>query len=261
MDLSLLTVNTVIAFLLVLFRMGGMLVSAPIFNMRTIPPQAKIGLAVMTAIILFPLHAAKLAVPHDLIQFSVLAIQETIIGLLIGFTANLIFIALQMAGEYISVQMGLSIASVLDPVTQTQAPVIGQFFFYLAAILFLNLNIHHGLILGIDRSFEWIPLGHFIGEGALTGGLMAERFIKLTSDLFVMALMLGVPVMGILLVAELSLSFVSKVMPQMNIFMVGIPLKVAVGLLVILLSLPYISDVLGNQYSHLVQVMLGLYKA
>jgi len=260
LDLSLLTVNTVIAFLLVMFRISGMMVSAPMFNMRNIPVQAKIGLSFTFAMILFPLHAANLVVPKDLIQFSLLAIQETVISILLGFTANLVFIALQMAGEYVSTQMGLSVANMLDPVTQTQSPIVGQFFFYFAALVFLSLNIHHGLIVGIDRSFNWIPLGHFIGEGHLTGGLMAERFIKLTSDMFVMALVLGVPLMGILMATEIALSFVAKVMPQMNIFMVGMPLKVGLGLLAIVWCMPYMVGMLGDQYSHLVKVLLGLYR-
>lgn len=252
--------NTIIAFMLVLCRMGGMLVSAPLFNMRSVPAQVKIGLAVATAIILFPLHSAHLVVPKDLIQFSLLAIQESVIGLILGFVANLIFMGLQIAGEYISMQMGLSTASILDPVTQTQSAMIGQFFFYLGGLLFLNLNIHHGLILGIDRSFDWIPLGHFIGEGKLTGGLMTERLIKLTSDMFIVALMVGVPLMGILLILEVAVGFVAKVMPQMNAFMVAIPLKVALGLVLIIVCMPYLSMTLGDQYAHLVQVLMGLYK-
>lgn len=261
MDLSVLTVNTVVAFLLVLFRISGMLVSAPLFNMRAIPPQAKIGLAFAMALIFFPLHMGGLMVPTDLIQFALLAIQETLIGLLLGFTANLMFLAIQMAGEFISVQMGLSVAQVLDPVTQTNSPVMGQFFFYLAAILFLTLNIHHGLIVGIDKSFQWLPLGQFVGgEGALSGGALTVRLMKLTADMFLIALAIGLPVMGILLLSEVALGFVAKVMPQMNVFMVGIPLKVALGLLVIMISLPLVGEVLGHQYANLVQVLLGLYR-
>lgn len=260
MDLSLLTMNTIIAFMLVLCRLGGMLVSAPLFNMRNVPAQVKIGLAVATAIILFPLHSAHLVVPKDLIQFSLMAIQESIVGLILGFVANLIFMGLQIAGEYISMQMGLSTANILDPVTQTQSAMIGQFFFYLGGLLFLNLNIHHGLLLGIDRSFDWVPLGHFIGEGKLTGGLMTERLIKLTSDMFIVALMVGVPLMGILLILEVAVGFVAKVMPQMNAFMVAIPLKVALGLVLIIVCMPYLSMTLGDQYAHLVQVLMGLYK-
>jgi len=260
LDLSLLTMNTVIAFLLVLFRIAGMMVSAPLFNMRNIPTQVKVGFAVAIALILFPLHSANLVIPKDLIQFSLLVMQESIIGILIGFTANLTFIALQIAGEFFSMQMGLSIANLLDPVTNTQSAVVGQFFFYFAALLFLNLNIHHALIVGVDRSFNAIPLGHFIGEGNLTGGVMAERFIKLSGDMFLMALMIGAPLMGITLLLDIALSFVAKVMPQMNIFIVGLPLKVGGGLLAMIVSLPYVSSLLGEQYATLVKVLLGLYR-
>ncbi len=260
MDLSLLTLNTVIAFLLVLFRIAGMIVSAPLFNMKNIPSQVKVGFAVTIALILFPLHSADLVLPKDLIQFSLLAIQETILGILIGFTANLVFIALQVAGEFFSMQMGLSIANLMDPVTNIQSAVVGQFFFYFAAVLFLNLNIHHALIVGVDRSFNAIPLGHFIGEGHLTGGLMAERFIKLSGDMFLMALMIAGPLVGIVILLEIALSFVAKVMPQMNIFIVGLPLKVGGGLFAILVGLPYLSTLLGDHYATLVKVLLGLYK-
>lgn len=260
MDLSLLSLNTVIAFLLVLFRIAGMVASAPLFNMKNIPSQVKVGFAVTIALILFPLHSANLVLPTDLIQFSLLAIQETILGILIGFTANLVFVALQVAGEFFSMQMGLSIANLMDPVTNTQSAVVGQFFFYFAALLFLNLNIHHALIVGVDRSFTTIPLGHFIGEGQLTGGLMAERFIKLGSNMFLMALMIAAPMVGLVFLLEIALSFVAKVMPQMNIFIVGLPFKVGGGLLAIFVGLPYFSTLLGDHYATLVKVLLGLYK-
>jgi flagellar biosynthetic protein FliR len=260
LDLSLLTINTVLAFLLILFRISGMMLSAPLFSMRNIPMQGKLGLALGFTLILFPLHASSLVVPKDLMQFALLAMQETVIGLLLGYVVSLIFMGLQMAGEYVSMQMGLSVANMLDPVTQTQSPIVGQFFFYFAALIFLSLNIHHGLIVGLDRSFNFIPLGHFIGEGHLTGGLMTERFIKLTSEMFIMSLMVGAPLMGLLMATDIALSFVAKVMPQMNVFMVAMPLKVLVGLLAILVSLPYLSALLGEHYAHLVQVLLGLYK-
>jgi flagellar biosynthetic protein FliR len=259
-DSNLLNPQAILAFLLILFRVSGLMVTAPLLSMRNIPAMAKVGLAAAFALILFPLHAAHPPEARDLIQFAALALQETAIGLLLGFVANLTFMALQMAGEFMSVQMGLSVAHVLDPITQSQSPLIGQFFFYFAAMLFLGLNIHHGLIAGIERSFTWLPLGHFMGEGRLSAGLMAERCIYLTGEVFVMALSAGIPVMGLLLVMEIALGFVAKVMPQMNVFMVAIPLKVLLGLVVILLSLPAFGDVLGAQYAHLVQVLLSLYK-
>lgn len=256
MDLSLLTTHTALAFLLMMFRLAGMMVSAPIFNIRSVPSQAKIGLVFATALVLFPLHAANFTAPTNLIQFAVMAIQETAIGLLIGFAASLVFFALQMAGEFIGFQMGISVAQVLDPVNGTNVPVIGQLFFYFGALLFLSLNVHHALILAVEHSFDLIPLGGLIANfGALT-----ERFLHLTGQMFILAMMVGLPIMGILLVLEVALSFVAKVMPQMNIFMVGIPLKVAVGLLVLITTMPALSVFLGDQYAELIHTLMGLYK-
>jgi flagellar biosynthesis protein FliR len=261
LDLSLLNVNSILAFLLIVCRLSGMIVAAPLLGMRNIPAQTKIGLALAIALILFPLHAAH-DVPHskDLFQFGVIVFQEVAIGLLLGFIANLTFMALQMSGEFMSTQMGLSVAHVLDPVTQSQSPLIGQFFFYFAAMLFLSLNVHHALIAGVDRSLTWIPIGHFIGEGHLTAGVMVQRCIHLGSELFMLALTAGIPITGLLLVMEITLAFVAKVMPQMNVFMVAMPLKVLFGLLIILMALPAFGHVLGDQYAHLIQVLLNLYK-
>lgn len=256
MDLSLLTVSTVIAFLLVLIRISGLMVSSPLLSQNSIPPQAKVGLSFTIALILFPLHTSKLVIPTDLIQFTVMAAQEFIIGLMIGFVATLLFTALQMAGEFVSMQMGLSISSALDPISGVNMPAFGQIYYYLALLLFLSLNIHHALILAVDKSFQSVPLGGFIGHH----GMMAERFITLTGDMFTVALMVGLPVMGILLVTESCLGFMAKVMPQMNIFMVGLPLKVLIGIVAFGLSLPYVGNLLGDQYAQLVQHVFGLYK-
>jgi flagellar biosynthesis protein FliR len=228
--------------------------------MRSVPTRSKIGLAAVTALLLFPIYGHGVPVPHNLIQLTQLILQECAIGLTLGFVANLVFSALHMAGEYISQQMGLSIASIIDPVTQTQSPVIGQIFFYFAAFLFLSLNIHHGLFAALDKSFHWIPPGHFIGEGKLTMGLMTERTIQLSGEVFVMALMIGVPVMGILLCSEIALGFVAKVMPQMNIFTVAMPLKVGLGLFLLVSSLPYLEHLLGEQYAQLIRVLITLYQ-
>lgn len=255
MDLSALTVSTVVAFLLVLFRISGMLMTAPLLNIRSIPPQVKIGMAFTLSVLLFPFHTQHLVVPTDLIQFALLAAQEVIIGLLLGFAANLVFVGIQMAGEFISYQMGMSMSSMLDPMSGSQIPTLGQVYFYFALLIFLALNAHHVLILGVNHSFEAMPLGSFISQY----GVMAERFIMLTAGMFTVALLVSIPVMGVMLVTEIALGFMAKVMPQMNIFMVGLPLKVGVGLLALMVSLPFVSDLLEERYDLLFQQIEGLF--
>lgn len=255
MDLSLLTVPTVVAFLLVLTRVSGLLVASPLLSLREIPAQVKIGMAFTMALILFPIHSARLVVPQNLIQMAVMLAQELITGMLIGFVATLVFTGIQMAGEFIAMQMGLSISSILDPISGAQMPAFGQLYFYLAALLFLSLNVHHALIIGLDKSFAAVPLGTFYGNM----GQLAERFTALTGQMLVLAVVVSLPVMGILLVTEVCLGFMAKVMPQMNIFMVGLPLKVGVGIVVFGASLPYVANLLGNEYAAMVQHIYHLY--
>lgn len=257
MDLSLLTTSTVITFMLILTRVSGMLVSGPMFNLNGIPQMTKVGMAFAFAFIFFPLYAGfnGYSAPMDLPQLVWMAFQEFIIGLLVGFVAEMLFIAFRMAGEYLAVQMGLSSSAVLDPVSGVQTPVLGQLYFIIAIWFFLSLNVHHALIIGMDKSFYWIPLG----QGITEVGLLAQRFIALGSDLFVVALLTGLPVMGILLTLEVALSFVAKVMPQMNIFMVALPLKAAVGLAVLMASIPFMPKFLKTHFAQMVQHLFGIF--
>lgn len=242
MDLSLLSVSTVITFLLIMFRVSGMLLTAPFFNGRAMPVQVKVGLAFAISILLFPLHAEKFLLPRDLIEFTIIAAQEIMLGLMLGFVADLIFLALHMAGEFISIQMGLSMSSILDPMTGVQVQAMGQIYFYLGLLIFLSLNVHHLLILAVNHSFDVLPLGHFFDLSKI--GVLSERILLLTGEMLTLSLLVAAPVMGVLLVTEVGLAFMSKVMPQMNVFMVAMPLKIGIGLTTLAICVPYISDLL-----------------
>ena len=259
MDLSLITVPTVITFFLMLFRVSGMFLAMPVFSGTGIPQQVKIGLSIGVLLVLFPFYATakSYVVPKDVIQFTVLAIQELGIGFLIGFAADLLFAGVRMAGEYLSVQMGISVANVLDPQTGTQIPILSQVYAMTATILFLNLNIHHGLIVALNRSFQLIPLGHPWPSMEL----ITTRYLDLSAHIFLVAFYLGIPVLGVLFVTEVGLAFVAKVNPQMNIFMVALPLKVILGLSLMASAMPFTLDFLSKQYAALIQQVVVLYKA
>lgn len=258
MDLSfLLTTNTLLLFLLLLTRISGMLVAAPFFSTMNIPMQVKIGIAVAIALVLFPIYSLKAHLPAtDLWSFSWSVGQELAIGLIIGFAASLLFTAVQMAGSHVTMQMGLGMAQAVDPIYQEQSPVVGQLYFVLAITLFLSLNIHHSLIIAVGKSFDAVPLAAgFQGMGLLTGRMMA-----MASNLFTLSVMLILPILGIMLVKEIAMAFMAKIMPQMNIFMVSLPLKIALGLLLISMTLPFTAELLGKAYEELVRHLLVLYQ-
>jgi flagellar biosynthesis protein FliR len=246
-DLSLLTVSTVITFMLILFRVSGMLFTAPFFNGRLIPVQLKVGLAFTISLLLFPLHSMSFAIPKDLIQFSVIGAQEIMLGLILGFIADLVFVALQMAGDFISVQIGLSASAIMDPITGSQVQATGQIYFYLGLLLFLSFNAHHLLILAVDHSFNVMPLGHFFD--LKTGiGPLSERVLYLTAEMISLSLLIAAPVMGVMVVTETALAFMSKLLPQMNVFMVALPLKIGIGLSTMAICIPYVAELLIRRF-------------
>ena len=157
---------------------------------------------------------------------SILVFKEVFVGILIGFCGSLIFVGIQIGGQLISMEMGLTIADTVDPVTRQSTPVIGQIYLYTASVIFIAINGHHLLFSTVYDSYHSIPIG-------LNFDFSSEIFQKIlffTSQLFSIAFRLIIPLFGVLFVIDVALAFTSKMMPQMNIFMVSIPLKIYIGL-------------------------------
>lgn len=242
------SVESVLIFFLVLTRNSGMLLVAPIFGTGQTPPQAKIAMSFGLTIVMFPfVFAMTKSVPTFLPIFAIAAAKELFVGIFIGFAAVLMFTSVQLAGEYISFLMGLSIANIVDPVTNQFVPVIGQFYYILAIMIFLFIDGHHWLIAAVQTSYTAVPIG-FEFPGLY---VILEKLLVLSSEMFMIALMLVAPVLGILFVTEVALGFMAKVMPQMNIFVVGLPLKIYIGLSVMLMVMPMTKDFIYQLFKNL----------
>jgi len=220
--------QSIIVFLLVVSRISGMLTTAPLFSTFPIPVMVKACLSALIGFIMYPLilHTSHFQMPHDIISMSLLMFKELLVGILIGFSANLIFIGIQIGGQLLSMQMGLAIAEALDPVTKQQVPIIGQFYLFTASTLFIFLNGHQWLFSSVYSSYHSIPIGlnfEFTAE-------IVQKLLYFTSQLFSIAFSIIMPIFGLLFVIDIALAFISKMMPQMNIFMVGLPLKIYVGI-------------------------------
>jgi len=231
---SLLTPEKVIFFILVLTRLSGMMLTAPLLSTYPIPAPIKACLIGLTAFLMFPLVAKVSPIanmPTDMIGLSVLVLREVIIGSIIGFCMNLIFVSIQVAGQMISIEMGLAMSELLDPVTRQQTPVMGQFYLFMAMIAFLYINGDHYLFTSVLESYNSIPIEtNFVIQAALV-----EKILYFSSQIFVIAFSIIIPVYAILFVMSVLLGFTSKMMPQMNIFMLAIPIKIYFG--IILMSL------------------------
>jgi len=240
--------KSIIVFVLVLTRLSGMLATAPLFSTFPVPMQVKGALAAICAFIMYPfvMQSASFPVPTDLIGLSYLLFKELLIGVVIGFSASLIFTCVQIGGQLLSIQMGLAIANALDPITKQNVPIVGQFYLFLASMVFISINGHQWLFSSIHESFTSMPIGlNFDFSGPLV-----YKIIYFFSQLFTTAFSLIMPVFEILLLITMLMGFMAKIMPQMNIFMVALPFKIYIGLALMAILMPptaaYLMDLLNN---------------
>ena len=243
--LALFSPKNIIIFMMIFTRLTGMITTAPFFSTFEMPLQIRIWFCALVSFILYPILSAKAGfiLPNTMPEFAILLTIEFAIGFLIGFVANLLFVGAQMVGEIISIQMGLSMASVLDPATGEATPVIGNFYNYLVAIVFLVSGAYQYLFGAVYKSFFALPVGL---ENIVTPA-MAQGILTMSAQVFKIAFGLAMPIFSVLLVCDILLGMMSKVMPQMNIFMVSLPFKICLGLVLILFflhgSMSYLYDV------------------
>ncbi len=246
MSLFSLPLPQVQAAVLVFIRTGAILITAPLFGSRNVPLKLKAGLSLVLTLAILPVVGFKEVYLASLPSLVSAMAGEVLIGVIIGFTAKLIFAAVQLAGELVGFQMGFGIVNVIDPQTSTQFSIIAQFQNIITLLIFLALDAHYWFILAISKSFELIqPLGF-----CFTDSLM-EAIISLSCDMFVIAAKVAAPVIAVLFFTDVALGLIARTVPQMNIFIVGFPVKIAIGLLGLGFSLPLLSYLLRNLFQRM----------
>lgn len=243
--------NNLPIFLLVLVRLTSFFVTTPLFSYRTIPTQFKIGISVFISLIItmtMKTHAIDING-----EFVLLVLKEAIVGLSIGFVAGLLFYAIQVAGAFIDLQMGLAIANVIDPQSGTSSPLTGQFYYVMALLFLLTVNGHYLLLNGIFYSYQLVPVDQLaihIGKGVLV-----EYVVKLFVEMFMIALQMAIPIVGSLFLVDVGLGVIARTVPQVNVFVVGLPLKIIVSFLIMLLVIPIYIMVIQQIVNGLDQTM------
>ncbi|MBD04172.1 MAG: flagellar biosynthetic protein FliR [Gemmatimonadetes bacterium] len=221
-------------FLLVLLRVSALLMVAPIFGHRTWLARAKVGLAFTVSIILFPIVADQpLDVPAGILPYALMMIREVLMGVVMGFVVLLLFVGIQFAGQVAGLQMGFGIVNVIDPQSSNQLSIMGQFLNILAILLLLSLNGHHTILTALVTSFETIPLGGVV----LKAGLM-QKMIAITAEVFIIGVKIAAPIMTALFLVTAAMGVLARTVPQMNVFMVGFPVQISVGLGAFLVCMP-----------------------
>jgi len=256
MDLSALMVSFehIQYFLLMFVRIMCMVLLLPIFGADYVPAQVKVALSLLLTSALFSVSLAT-GLPYlDTANFSagiffLLVIKEAVVGVIIGFSASFLFTAVNFAGRLVDTQMGFGFVELTDPMTQESITVIGHFKIIIFTILFLLFNGHYFLLITIQRSFEIIPLF----EAVFPADGLVAHFTLLVTNIFILGFKLAAPAFVVLMLTQFALGIVARTVPQMNIFFVGLPLKIALGLVTTVIVLPMLASLFRRMTDALIQ--------
>lgn len=232
----------VVAFLLVLSRVGGLFLLAPVFSSKLIPTQVRLMAAMAISLALTPIATHGQPIPGDTGTICLLMVKELAVGLLFAFPPAVVMAAVEAGAGLLDTIIGFSFAAVLDPVNNQQNAILGQFYTLFATMVFLLGGGDQIMIGGMAASYRELPIDDWPHMSAVTG-----QALSAFSQVFAIGLEIAAPVLVALIITDAALGLVSKAVPQMNVFVVGLPAKLLVGFTVIAASLPFVSSELQTQ--------------
>ncbi len=218
-------------------RIGAMFAAVPIFSARSVPVRIRILLAFFIAWILVPVIPRPPVIDLISAEAVLISVYQVLIGLAMGFILQMVFSAFVIAGQSIAMAMGLGFASIIDPQNGVQVPVVSQAFLIMVTLVFLALNGHLLLIEVLAESFQRLPVGPLMISN---DGLW--QLVSWGSNMFVGGMLVALPAVAALLLVNLAFGVTSRAAPQLNIFAVGFPIMIMVGMAFIILTLPSITD-------------------
>ena len=240
--------------LLIIARVSAFMITLPLFSHRTIPATHKIAFAVILSWMMYYTMDVS---PFEInVEYILLIIKEVMVGLFVGLLAYIILSAIQIAGGFIDFQMGFAIANVIDPQTGAQSPLIGQFLNIIALLLLLALNGHHLLLDGIFYSYQFIPMETtWLAFGQEN---YVEFIMKTFAGVFAVAFQMSIPIVATLFLVDIALGITARTVPQLNIFVVGFPIKIGVTFIVLLVMMGVLLAVMQKVFEMMIIAMRDL---
>lgn len=234
--------------MLVLTRTSGIFFISPFFGGLTIPYQLRAATAIAMAVLIFPVlvQETTITAPSNVWMFAGTVIQELIIGWMIGFVAFVVLSAINMSGKIMDLQVGFAVANLMDPNSGQQTPLIGGFLHNLAIIYFLVVNGHHFILAALVESFRSVPF-----DGIVWNADLAEFFVDLTAGVFLTGMKIAMPVTFAILITNVGMGILARTMPQMNIFVIGIPMHLMIGLFMLAMLMPFFILFLDVMFSEI----------
>ncbi len=230
-------------FMLIFARIAAFVAAIPLFGWRGIPVVVRVFFSFVFALLLTMNWDGQLALPLTDLELFLALGRQVITGLIMGFTVYLFLAAFLMAGQFMDHKAGLMMAGSFDPLFGGQVTILGQFYYFMAVVFYLTVNGHHILFLSLRESFNLIPL-----TGAFADAEVLWHYVRTFGFVFLLAFQIAAPVVIVLWMLDLALGFLSRTVPQIHVFIVGLPLKVALVMLVFMLILPLVSRVMRDVF-------------
>lgn len=241
---------------LIFVRVTTIILTAPFFGSEIFFNRIKLFFAFAVTIALFPtvpLEGATIPLDAKMLEITIAIFQEIVVGLALGLVGQIIFGGVQFGGQFISIQVGLGFANVVDPRTQTQNPIFSQLFTLFGVLLFIQMGGDEVFLRALVKSFEIVPLGQ------VNAAAVAPKFIDMAGELFIIGVQLASPFIVVIFLLDLTFAIFARIMPQANIFFIALPLKVGGGLIILWMIIPKLViafDVFfARMYEYLAQIM------
>ena len=243
----------VAGFFLVLARVSPLFLLAPLFSSKMVPGRARGVIAVALTVGILPVVSDPThpRIDLDILPFAGLILKELLVGLAFAYALSALFAAMQAAGALLDTLIGFSFGAMVDPVTGTQSTVLSQMYALFGVAIFITLGGDGWVVKGLARTYDAIPLSEAPAIGSMVQGAQMAF-----SGIFVAAFMIAAPVLIALIIVDAAFGVVSRVVPQLNIFAVGFPAKMIVGLILIGASLPFVDDFLGGRLHETLSIAL-----
>ncbi len=226
MENFVLPLNPILVFLVVLARVGGLVTFAPFWSHKGATMKIRVTLAFMLALTLTPVLMNRLAPPPaEIGPFTLVLLGEILIGMVLGYVGRVVFSAFELAAHVVSSQMGFSLAGTIDPSTQAQTAAFGMIAQMMALMVLLSIDGHHWFLMATIKSFSTTPPGAFVFSPQLL-----DLILRLSGNALTVGVTLAAPAIIVLLSVELALEFLGRTAPQLQVFFLGFPLKIGVGL-------------------------------
>ena len=250
-------VSEFVKLLLIFLRIFAVFFIAPLFSFTTMPQTTRVFIAFIIALLLaFTVDPIKYDMNGGLLLLGFMGFKEVITGFIIGFSIQFVFYGLSFAGQMIGFELGLSIAQSFDPTADFDSNVIGQILNLVGLLVFVLINGHHYVIRALSVSFDIIPLGFYTLNGEVL-----ELLIRMSTAMFIIAVKIAAPIMIALFLLHIASGVLSRIIPQMQVFFVILPLKTGLGFLIIIAIIPLILFVIQNSLSIVEENLYELIRA